>query len=279
MNKNQILKADILDIVFENRNKAYGTYVLRKFYPNRLKLALGLMFIIATIFSAFTIMPSKANNGRVIINKIPETVLRDVDMTPKEPKKEPIKEPKIEKPVAKTAEPVIQKKQSTNILIVPNTEKVDIVKTILPTDNIGTENIDKGKSGPPLVQPVQPQPGNGETEKVVPKVDVNTPMDGDAVDVLPSYPGGMDALRRFLEKNLENPYDLENGEIVSVQIKFVVGYNGKLKSFVTVQDGGEAYNKEVVRVLKKMPDWIPGKAKGENVSVYYTVPVKFVMSN
>ena len=68
---------------------------------------------------------------------------------------------------------------------------------------------------------------------------------------------------------------MEEGESVSVKVNFVIGYNGKLQHFVTVQDGGEEFNKEVIRVLKKMPDWIPGKAKGENVSVYYTIPVKF----
>ena len=103
--------------------------------------------------------------------------------------------------------------------------------------------------------------------------------EGDAVDVLPSYPGGMDALRKFLEKNLHTPDELENGETVNVRVKFVVDYTGKLQSFVTVLDGGDAYNKEVVRVLKKMPNWIPGKANGENVPVYFTIPVKFVMTD
>ena len=43
-----------------------------------------------------------------------------------------------------------------------------------------------------------------------------------------------------------------------------------------MEDGGEAFNNEVIRVLKKMPKWIPGKTHGENVSVFYTIPVKFV---
>ena len=113
----------------------------------------------------------------------------------------------------------------------------------------------------------------------MPAIDKTTPMDADAVDIRPSFPGGMDALKKFLEKHLQNPYDLENGETVNVHIRFVVGYDGKLQGFATIEDGGEMYNKEVIRVLKKMPDWLPGKAKGENVSVYYTIPVKFVMSN
>ena len=58
----------------------------------------------------------------------------------------------------------------------------------------------------------------------------------------------------------------------------MVGYDGVLKGFETVEDGGKAFNQEVIRVLKKMPTWIPGKTSGENVSVYYTIPVKFVSS-
>jgi periplasmic protein TonB len=72
---------------------------------------------------------------------------------------------------------------------------------------------------------------------------------------------------------------MEEGETVSVKIRFVVGYDGKLKSFVTAQDGGDEFNTEVIRVLKKMPDWVPGKSNGQNVSVYFTIPVKFVPAN
>jgi protein TonB len=274
MNKNLILKTDILDIIFEKRNKAYGAYDLRKFYPNRIKKALGFMLIIVTAFSAFTLLPQKQKD---IITKtfvFTETELTDVTVEPEVP----VKEPETEKPVAKAPTPVNQKIHTNNLLVVSNNVKTDSISTLLPTDVIGTKNIVTATPGTPSVEPVKPEPGNG-TLAVSPKIDKTTPMDIDAVDVLPSYPGGMDALRKFLEKNLKNPYDLENGETVSVQIKFVVGYNGKLQSFVTVLDGGEAYNKEVIRVLKKMPDWQAGKAKGENVSVYYTIPVKFIMSD
>ncbi len=96
---------------------------------------------------------------------------------------------------------------------------------------------------------------------------------------MPEFPGGMNALRRFLERNLNNPRDLEENETVSVKVRFVVGFDGKLKSFETIQDGGEEFNKEVMRVLKKMPDWVPGKTQGQNISVYYTIPVKFVAQN
>jgi len=96
---------------------------------------------------------------------------------------------------------------------------------------------------------------------------------------MPSYPGGMDALRNFLVRNLENPRDMEEGEVANVKVKFVVGSNGELQSFVTVQDGGNEFNREVMRVLKKMPNWVPGKSKGQNVSVFYTIPIKFISAD
>ncbi len=96
---------------------------------------------------------------------------------------------------------------------------------------------------------------------------------------MPSYPGGMDALRKFLVRNLENPRDMKEGEVANVKVKFVVGSNGELQSFVTVQDGGNEFNREVMRVLKKMPNWVPGKSKGQNVFVFYTIPIKFISAD
>lgn len=271
MNTNHIMNTDILDIIFENRNKAYGAYNLRKFYPNRLKQSLGLMFIIAVGFSAFTLMPDKVNHVGELIYNIPDPKFTPVEI--------PVIEPVQKQPVAKSQTPVNEKIFTNNIAIVDKRVKTEIVNTILPIDIIGTRNIDIVNPGIAFVQPGNLGNSTGVTENSIPKVDVTIPLDIDAVDVLPAYPGGMDALKKFLEKHLHNPYDLENGETVNVKIKFVVGYNGKLQSFVTVLDGGEVYNKEVVRVLQKMPEWTPGKANGENVSVYYTIPVKFIMSN
>jgi protein TonB len=271
MNKNLILKTDILDIIFEKRNKLYGAYDLRKFYQHRLKLALAMMFITAVVFSGFTLIPDKSKIAAPVYTP-PEPLFKEVDMTPKDPEKKP-ELPKPEtKPLAK-ATPINQKIFTSHIVIVPKGIKTDSITTLLPTDVIGPKTIVDASPGPFLVTPVKTEPGGGE--KPVVTIDKNVPMDGDAVEVLPSYPGGMDALRKFLEKNLQTPTDMENGQTVSVRVKFVVDYTGKLKSFVTVLDGGEAYNKEVIRVLKKMPDWVPGKTKGENVSVYYIIPVKF----
>jgi len=275
MNRNIIMKTDILDIIFKNRNKAYGAYELRKFYPNRIKNALLFMAITAGVLLLFTLWPKTEKTLATTGFLFPEIILKDVYIEPEKP----LIKQELENPVTEAAKPFNQKKFTSSILIVSNTDKADSMVTLLPTDVIGTKNIDHAEPGTVLAEPIKP--GNGNTEPGIKpkKTDVTIPMDLDAVDVPPTFPGGMVALKNFLERNLKNPYDLENGETIHVRIQFVVGYNGKLQSFTTVFDGGETYNKEVVRVLKKMPDWQPGKANGENVSVYYTIPVKFVMSN
>lgn len=248
--------------------------MLRKLYPGRLKLALGFMFIIAILFSAFTLLPNKKNINPEEIYSKEEIRLRVVDLDPPAvPKK-----PALPRQAVEPKQPVNQKQYTNNVTVVDDKVKTDVVSTILPTDAIGIKTIINSIAGPQIVEPVKLETANGGSAPAV-KIDPTAPLELDAVDVKPDFPGGIDALLKFLERNLRNPYDLENGEIISVQVRFVVGYDGKLKSFTTIKDGGEAYNKEVIRVLKKMPAWIPGKAKGENVSVYYTVPVKFVMSN
>jgi protein TonB len=270
MNKDLIMKSDVLDILFENRNKAYGAYDLRKFYADRLKKGLGIMMIVASGFAVFTFLPKKSNIVTARIFEFPDTKLPTV----KKEIKEPEKKQEAAKPAVKTT-PVTQKPFLNNLVIVDNKDKSDLMPTLNETDVISNTAVITTGSGPVIVQPANTGNGN-PTEAGPPKIDKTNPMNLESVDVPPSYPGGIEALRKFLEKNLNNPKDMEEGESVNVKIRFVVGYNGKLQSFVTVEDGGEEFNGEVVRVLKKMPQWIPGKANGENVSVYYTIPVKFV---
>ena len=275
MNSNLILKSDILDIIFEKRNKAYGAYILRKFYEDRLKKALAIKILTAGAFLSFTLIPQKSNHLVGRIYDIPKTELAKADETkPKElPKKKevPKAEPKL-KPV-----PVSQVKSVATIKIVDDKVKTDTVKTIKENDVIGGTTVITNIPGTPLVPSVPPEPGTMMTEPV--KVDKTTPMGINTVDVPPAFPGGTEALLNFLRKHLNNPEPMTDGESVSVKVTFVVGYEGKLQSFKITEDGGDVFNKEVIRVLKKMPNWIPGKAKGQDVSVYYTIPVKFTGSD
>jgi protein TonB len=260
MNSETIMQTDVLDIIFEKRNKLYGAYTLRKFYNNRLFKSIGITLGTVTFLCAFTLIP-KAERRAFDIGPTDEVSIAEIKK-PVEPPKEIPKPKEVITPQKKFDLPVIVKEHS------------DTLAEIKEVDRIGSVNIPGDATAPALVEPVAPA-GNGEIAATpTPVVDKTIPVDHP--DVQPTYPGGMDALRKFLERNLVNPKDMEEGEMVNVNISFVVGYDGKLQRFNVVRDGGEIFNKEVIRVLKKMPDWVPGKARGENVAVNFNLPIKFV---
>ena len=94
---------------------------------------------------------------------------------------------------------------------------------------------------------------------------------------MPEYPGGIEALKRYLLKNLRMPdANAEPGTIVKVIARFVVGADGKVNNIEIVQAADNIYNEEVKRVISKMPDWKPGSQNHRNVAVYFNLPVNFV---
>jgi periplasmic protein TonB len=278
MNKETILKSDVLDILFDKRNKAYGAYNLRKFYNNRLIKSLAVMLSGVVVLSAFTFLPKKEK--AIIDDGGLTTVMTNI----KEIKKEPEKKKELpKKEIPQT--PTESRKFLDRIIITktPDTDTINVIDDNTPISNV---NVTLPITGGPVAPPILTPPGIGGGDgggvskpKIEPIVDITKTYGEGEVEIMPSYPGGVDALRKFLERNLENPKEMEEGEQVNVKVKFVVAIDGKLQSFVTVQDGGDEFNREVMRVLKKMPNWIPGKTKGQNVSVFYTIPVKFIPAN
>ena len=272
MKTDAILNADIIDIIFENRNKAYGAYSLRKFYNNRLYKALALTFSFAAVLLAFSFLYKEKSLIKISYVDV------DIHKIPPPPQDIPKPEkPKENAAPQKAATPKTQQPTQAfknNFEIVPD-DKASTIKNLNDDMQIGLEDKKGNTNVPLVVTPKQPEGPitTGDPEPAKPAIDKVTPTG--FAEVMPLYPGGIDALRKFLERNLKNPQDLDEGQHVIVKIRFIVGYDGTLKGFETIQDGGAVFNNEVVRVLKKMPQWIPGKTKGENVSVYYTIPVNF----
>lgn len=98
------------------------------------------------------------------------------------------------------------------------------------------------------------------------------------VDESPMFPGGEAALKEFIANNLQYPeYAKEAGIEGKCYVKFIVSETGKCSDFTVLRgtSGCGSCDKEALRLLKLMPDWIPGKLNGEPVRSYYTLPVKF----
>lgn len=268
MRSENILSADILDLIFENRNKTYGAYVLRKNYHTRVIMALLVVFVGAGGLLMLTMLSREEISARPFIEDVRTVQLPNVTVVPP-------KAPISAVPPRPPAKIVAAGKFVSDLMITDSDP--DKLSKNLDSAVIGSIS----QAGPQMGSSTGEEPGPGAQESG----DTGEPLKGIdneiprlTADVMPEYPGGMEALRKFLQKHLRNPAELDEGTVISVKIRFVVGYDGRLKAFHTVEDGGATFNNEVLRVLRKMPEWIPGKSNGEKVSVYYTIPVKFTAS-
>jgi periplasmic protein TonB len=92
----------------------------------------------------------------------------------------------------------------------------------------------------------------------------------------PEFPGGQEALMKFLSRNLDTPDELESGDKKMVRARFKVDVDGRVSLVEIVQTGGALFDKEVIRVCKKMPRWKPAIQNGEAVPMSYVLPVTFL---
>ena len=97
------------------------------------------------------------------------------------------------------------------------------------------------------------------------------------VEKMPEFPGGQQALFKYLSENVKYPaIAQENGIQGRVICQFVVNKDGKIVDVEVVRSGGDpSLDKEAIRVIKSMPPWKPGQQRGKPVRVKYTVPVNF----
>jgi|GEM_PF-716586 len=100
-----------------------------------------------------------------------------------------------------------------------------------------------------------------------------------AVDVMPEYFGGVNAMFDFIQKNVNYPESAKKKGIEGrVFVQFVVEKDGSLSSFQVLRGVNDELNDEAIRVLKMMPKWKPGMKDGKPVRVQYTMPFKFQLT-
>jgi periplasmic protein TonB len=269
MTNNEILKADMLDILFENRNKTYGAYTLRKEYNARLGTSLGVALSAALLIFLISLVTNNGNQEPRHFKNESSVILTLIEL-PKDKPKEP------EKPKEIVKEKIKQVKSSNKIQIVKENIPADVPEQKDITDAIvGNENVDgKALDDPDKIVKTEAETGNDQHSLTQGGNKEFAPM-----EVAPTFPGGISAWLNFLRRYLQTPGEVEAGQKVAVLVKFWIGTDGSLSGFEIIKSGGDAYDKEVLRVMKKMPKWEPAVQNHTKVAVAFTQPVIFVGSD
>lgn len=270
MEANKYLKADFLDILFEGKNKNYGAYDLRLSYQRQLAKALiiTLILCLATIGAVALSNYLKSNIAKKARLIPKDVVLQEVNVKPHDvpppPPPPPAPEPpKIKPQVQYTPPKVVEDKMVKPEEQPPNLSQIKnrTISTITQTGDInGIE--------PALLT----DKGTGVT--AAPPADEHIFR---SVEQMPSFPGGEEALIKYLRDHIHYPaVARENGIQGTIFVQFVVNRDGAIVDVKTVgAKKGGGLEEEATRVVKGMPDWKPGKQNGRSVRVEYNLPIQF----
>lgn len=96
------------------------------------------------------------------------------------------------------------------------------------------------------------------------------------VEVMPQYPGGDAEMSKFISQNLKYPTEaIENDISGRVVVSFIIGKDGNIVDAKISRGISPECDAEALRIIKSMPKWIPGKQKGENVAVHFSLMIAF----
>jgi protein TonB len=252
------------DIVFEKRNKDYGAYINRKNYSKYVFIALGITVAVLILVLA---APALANLLKSM--KGPEEPkLKEMTVSLDQP---PPITPQPPPPDIRIPPPV-----RTVIKFLPPkvTEKEVVEEEVMPT----IEEIKENETGAVAVE------GTGDIVFDEPAPVVAEESDDDkifyAVEQQAEFPGGLQAMMKFLNRNIKYPASAKRMGIEGrVFVKFIVDKDGGISQMEVLKGINADLDKEAMRVIKMMPPWKPGKQNGRAVKSQFVLPVYFKLDS
>lgn len=262
-NPNFYLESTIDDIVFEDRNQAYGAYQLRKDSSRFLRISLFIGLFLASVVSAFSL----SKNQPELITK---EIVVDVDVVniePKLPKVEEILPPPPQEQVIQQASIAFNEM----VAQVDNTVVDDIAPSI---DDLQNKVISNVTVENPVIGET-PIINNVTSDPVVKKEDyILFPSQ------MPEYVGGTMAMMQYLGQAIEYPRQArDNGIEGIVYVSFIINTDGSISDATAVRGIGFGCDEEAVRAIMSMKKWIPGKQNASPVRVKTTIPIKFELED
>ena len=241
------------EIIFENRNKEYGAYDLRKRYDSTTSISiLGGVAFCALLIAAFSFSTEKgkASEGPITVT---------IEMS----------------------NPIIP--DAVRPEIKPPTELAGAIKNLAPVVSADTsENLDTPLTNDELVRTTKDGDIKDTTVYEIPG-DPFVPPEPEPfiiVEEMPEYPGGIPELLKFIGENIYYPEDAISNNIQGrVILKFVVNTDGSIDRIQILRGIDSSLDNEAIRVVKTLPRFRPGKQGGVPVPVWFQLPVLFRLEN
>ncbi len=273
MEANKILGSDILDIIFEGKNKSYGAYQLRKNYNKTLTKALIitgsilLLVFLASLLGNYINDRADKKTFDVVDTQMAE-IKKDEPPPPPPPPPPPTPPPPPEVNQVKFTPPKIVKDEE-----VKPEEKIEEIKedAQISTKTVESEN---------KVQIVQaPVEDKGTVVAEAPKEDDEGKV-FNKVEIEAEFPGGTGAWTKYLKNNLDANTPVDNGAsegTYQVIVRFIVSKDGSISDVVAETKHGFGMEAEAIKIIKKGPRWTPAQQNGRMVNAYRRQPITFVV--
>jgi protein TonB len=281
MDANKILDADLIDLVFEGRNKGYGAYELRTQYNKRLRNALIVTisaFCLLLLLGFLSTLDLGLTKGKLEIKEVQleEINTEEPPPPPPPPPPKPPEPPKVE--MAKFTPPKVVKDEDVKEEEKPpEIEKLEDAKI----DVRNQEGIkDEG-----IVAPVEDKggvveaPKEDDYDKVFQKVEIDA-----------EFPGGVSGWTRYVTREIERNIDelQDDGRSGTIVVLFIVDKEGKVSEVraLPCSEAGVARclppNSKLAEIavsaIRKGPKWKPAVQNGRNVKAYRRQPVTFQLA-
>ena len=264
---------DVLDILFANRNKSYGAYQLRRNYNKRLSSALITMIGIS-VFLCMLYKLKAAGQPTTTTDWVSDVIsLKNVPpkLQPpvvRPPQTKPHTEP-VHLATIKVTPPVLV---DDKLVTQPSATQDDMDR--IQIDITATDGVKTGIIAPPVNE------GTGSAENLIKKENYDTEFY--IVQQQAQFPGGLDAWRKFVERNLRSSIPTENGAAVgsyTVIVSFLVNKTGAISEVKAENDPGYGTAAEAVRVIQRGPAWTPAVQNGRNVIYRQKQQITFVVAD
>lgn len=259
-----------LDIIFDQKNKSYGAYELRR--QSNTNTAKSLLYA-GTVFILLFLTPRIISfiKGPItdddISSHVEVTVAPPPPVNPEMPPPAAVEPPPPLQNQVKFPPPIVR---PDNLVSNEDPPQIDALKDADP----GQKTI-AGDPGAEIVI-TGPASDGPKQAAVVEDTEVYEMV---TIEKQPSFPGGMEKFYAYLGKSIKYPpIAAENNIQGKVFVSFVVEKNGELTNIEVLRKLGGGTDEEAVRVLKASPRWIPGVQNGKQVRVKYNIPISFALS-